>query len=167
MVKDFYCSQTLTLITKIILQAFGDDVIVAGGLTESIIHDKKLRKRGISGLIFSGNLSTSLIVHKPRRSQDGLAGADKEKFIENLQTLKSSISSDGPSLILMFSCVARGYGLYLDFNVQTRWIAEVFPGVPVTGMFAFGEIGHSPLRAEKNSPSGYHSYSTVLCLCRL
>ena len=147
------------------LQAFGADIVIAGGLAQRLIHDGKLHEKGISGLVFAGELSANLIVHKTRRNQDGFLGKDKEKFFESLQTLKLSSLEQRSNVIFMYSCVARGYGLYNEHNVQTKWISEVFPGIPVVGMFAFGEIGYSASFTEKKS-SGFHSYSTVLCLCQ-
>lgn len=126
-----------------------------------MIHERRFRKRGISGLVFAGNLSASLVVHK---TQDGLLGNDKETFFENLQRLKGSLTDNRFSFIFMYSCVLRGLEFFLDNNVQTQWIAEVFPGIPVFGMFAFGEIGFKPSQVE-NKSTGYHAYSTVLCLC--
>eukprot|EP00795_Rhopilema_esculentum_P015763 gene15763-7061_t len=152
-------------ILKMITKTFGKDVLIAGGLVESIIHGSKIHNRGVSGLVFAGNMAASLVINKGRKSNEGMREEDKEQFIQSLQGLKESLGAETYDVIFMYSCVARGYSLYREDNVETTWISEVFPGVPVVGMFAFGEIGYGPDLAE-GSKTGHHAYSTVLCLCK-
>ncbi len=86
-----------------------------------------------------------------------------EKLKESSQQL---LQQQGNSVIFMYSCVARGFGLYAEPNTETNWISEVFPRVPVVGMFAFGEIGYDPHLTDEyfsGRESPLHSYTTVLC----
>ena len=126
---------------------------------ESLIHENKLRLKGISGIAFTGNVCTSLVIQKSRR--------EKDKFIKSLEQMKASNDAEEFSVIFMFTCVARGFALYSECNVETSWISEVFPNIPVVGMFSFGEIGSKPTQAGRDKESILHSYSTVLCLCKV
>ena len=145
---------------------FGENVIIAGGFVESLFHQGKLYSKGISGLLFAGNLTANLLIHETKRNEDGFMERDKEEFFKNLQTLKAPFSRDRISAIFMYACVARGHDLYSEHNVQTQLISEVFPQVPVIGMFAFGEIGYCGAYKANGMCSSTHSYSTVLCLCQ-
>ncbi len=134
--------------------------MISGGLAESIFFNQKVRLRGISGICFSGNVCAGLIVHKERRN--------KQSMISSLEKLKDIVQPNDHTVMFMYSCVARGSGLYREPNVETTWIAEVLPRTPVAGMFAFGEIGYDPKTTteNQNEQSSLHSYSTVLCLCK-
>ena len=171
--KCFFC--TFLKFSKVIcylyqayatFQTFGEEVVIAGGLVESVFHQGKLYNKGISGLLFAGNLSATLIVHKTKRNQNDFIEKDKDQFFENLRTLKASVSHHQFNVIFMYACVARGHDLYSEQNVQTKWISEVMPGIPVIGMFAFGEIGYFGTRTMNDISKSSYSYSTVLCLCQ-
>ena len=147
-------------------QVFGDETIIAGGFVESIYHKKRSYTKGICGLVFSGDLSANMRIHKTKRSQHGGIDSDRHAFVENLQALSASSPHRHFSVMFMFSCVARGYEYFSEHNHQTKLVSQVFPRIPVFGMFAFGEIGYNGLQFAKESSSSCHSYSTVLCLCR-
>lgn len=155
--------KAITLFVKV----FGDEIIIAGGQAESIFYNQKVRARGISCICFSGNVCASIAVHKDRNC---VLVPSRNKMLPCLEKLKESsqqlLQQQGNSVIFMYSCVARGFGLYAEPNTETDWISEVFPRVPVVGMFAFGEIGYDPHLTDEyysGRESPLHSYTTVLC----
>jgi small ligand-binding sensory domain FIST len=46
-----------------------------------------------------------------------------------------------PLATLLFACLGRGHGLYGEANVDVGLCRELFPNVPMAGLFCNGEIG--------------------------
>ena len=130
-----------------------------------MIFDGKLKSKGVVGVVFSGDLTTNIVVQKSTHYPD---------YQKAVTFLKDVTPPSKNSLMLMYSCVARGRSAYDKINVETTRIAEILPKVPTFGFFAFGEIGYEPLdRSTSTQLKGavednfVHSYSTVLCLCSI
>jgi len=151
---------------KVLVKVFGEEIVIAGGFVQSIYYKKRSYTKGICGLVFSGDLSANMRIHKTKRSPHGAIESDRHAFVENLEDLSASSPHRHFSVMFMYSCVARGYEYFSEHNYQTKLISQVFPGIPVFGMFAFGEIGYNGSQFAKESSSSCHSYSTILCLCR-
>ncbi|WP_353090681.1 FIST C-terminal domain-containing protein, partial [Synechococcus lacustris] len=49
--------------------------------------------------------------------------------------------AEQPLAALLFACLGRGQGLYGEANVDVGLCRELFPDIPVAGLFCNGEIG--------------------------
>ncbi|WP_018412242.1 FIST signal transduction protein [Methyloversatilis thermotolerans] len=75
-----------------------------------------------------------------RRDAD-CARADMRRMLADLRD-----SLEHPPLAgLYVSCAARGMQMFGDDNAEAQMLDEVFPGLPVAGFFAGGEISHDQL----------------------
>ncbi|KAK9108515.1 hypothetical protein Syun_024526 [Stephania yunnanensis] len=66
---------------------------------------------------------------------------------------------------LIFCCFGRGESFFGHPNVDSSALTDNFPGLPIGGMFCFGEIGRSAV-AVRGTPVNcfFHVYSTVYLL---
>lgn len=75
-----------------------------------------------------------------RRDAD-CARADMQRMLNDLRaTLEQP-----PLAALYISCAARGAHMFGDDNTEPEMLEEAFPGLPVAGFFAGGEISHDQL----------------------
>ncbi len=75
-----------------------------------------------------------------RRDAD-CARADMKRM---LRELKDSLEQP-PRAALYVSCAARGARMFGNDNAEPEMLEEAFPGLPVAGFFAGGEISHDQL----------------------
>lgn len=75
-----------------------------------------------------------------RRDAD-CARADMRRM---LAELRDSLEQ-APSGALYVACAARGAHMFGDDNAEAEMLEEAFPGLPVAGFFAGGEISHDQL----------------------
>ncbi|XP_003738043.1 F-box only protein 22 [Galendromus occidentalis] len=89
---------------------------------------------GLCGIVIEGDVKAASIVlgHDCRGSE-----AVKEKMSE----LKSFPVIHGRTVGFMFSCCGRGQCFHLGVNVEGSVFGELFPGVPLMGVFGSGEFG--------------------------
>ena len=105
----------------------------------------------------------------------------ESELLKQLEKLKLVNMPHGRTFAFMFACLGRGQHLYKKRNVESSVFKKVFPGVPLFGFFANGEIGFNFLPNFTNSedcsvytvkdesmeeeyPQYDHSYSTVFVL---
>ncbi|OQR74194.1 F-box only protein 22-like [Tropilaelaps mercedesae] len=69
----------------------------------------------------------------------------------------------GRSIALLFACSGRGVYFHQEQNVETEAFCELFPDVPVVGLFGNGEFGYNSL-PENGSRVWQHSYSSIFVL---
>ncbi|XP_022694825.1 F-box only protein 22-like isoform X3 [Varroa jacobsoni] len=73
----------------------------------------------------------------------------------------------GRSVALLFACSGRGVHFHLAQNVESSIFSELFPGVPVVGLFGNGEFGYDSLGGRGTpgrSRQWQHSYTSVFVL---
>lgn len=75
-----------------------------------------------------------------------------------LDDLKGRVEPSKPAFGFYFNCGARGEALYNAPNADIAMIREAFPGVPLLGFFAYGEI------APVDHVNHLHYHSGVLTL---
>ncbi len=75
-----------------------------------------------------------------------------------LDDLKNRIEPSKPAFGFYFNCGARGEGLYNAPSADIAMIREAFPGVPILGFYAYGEI------APVDHVNHLHYHSGVLTL---
>ena len=85
----------------------------------------------------------------------GLARQDMRTMLEDL---KNRIEPSKPAFGFYFNCGARGEALYNAPSADIAMIREAFPGVPILGFFAYGEI------APVDHVNHLHYHSGVLTL---
>jgi small ligand-binding sensory domain FIST len=86
------------------------------------------------------------------------ASADFYHRLEEKQAELEQAGKPGPLAALLCTCNGRGTGLFGDVNHDPHALEHYFPGLPVTGLFANGEIGPVGER------SYVHGYSVSLAL---
>lgn len=75
-----------------------------------------------------------------RRDAD-CARADMQRMLNDLR----STLERPPLAALYISCAARGAHMFGDDNTEPEMLEQAFPGLPVAGFFAGGEISHDQL----------------------
>jgi small ligand-binding sensory domain FIST len=70
--------------------------------------------------------------------RDSLAASDE---LRRLLTAKAATLPAAPFAGLLCTCAGRGRGLFGRPNHDAGMVDEFFPGLPVAGFFANGEIG--------------------------
>lgn len=75
-----------------------------------------------------------------RRDAD-CARADMQRMLDELRDELEA----PPQAALYVSCAARGSHMFGDDNVEAAMLEDAFPGLPVAGFFAGGEISHDQL----------------------
>ncbi len=75
------------------------------------------------------------------------ASADLNEALER-ETRDPDAKKRPPVAALVFTCTGRGRSLFRDASHDARALAQAFPGLPMAGFFANGEVG----------PVGSHSY---------
>ncbi|WP_374339282.1 FIST N-terminal domain-containing protein [Methyloversatilis sp.] len=95
----------------------------------------------VNGLIaLNDNVSVGQRLRFYRRDAD-CARADMQRMLDELRdTLEQP-----PQAALYVSCAARGAHMFGDDNVEPAMLEQAFPGLPVAGFFAGGEISHDQL----------------------
>lgn len=68
------------------------------------------------------------------------AMADMERMLRRLKT-----RAPNPRGAVYFSCMARGEHMFGPDSVEVRAITDIFPDLPIIGMFANGEISNNRL----------------------
>jgi small ligand-binding sensory domain FIST len=69
--------------------------------------------------------------------RDGNSSRQELKDLLLLQQQRA----EQPLAALLFACLGRGQGLYGEANVDVGLCRELFPDIPVAGLFCNGEIG--------------------------
>ncbi|XP_035226642.1 F-box only protein 22-like [Stegodyphus dumicola] len=97
----------------------------------------------------------------------------KEQFEHKLKKFQETdlLNSENKCFAFMFVCVARGFHLHKEHNLESSVFHKLYPNVPLIGLFGNGEIGinYIPSMCENNldqqkSARYLHSYSTVFVL---
>ncbi len=91
--------------------------------------------------------------------RDGQASAEDLEFLL-MHYQKQQVSETAAFGALMFSCVARGEGLYGKPNVDSELFRRYLKNIPLTGFFCNGEIG--PV----SGSTFLHNYTSVFGICR-
>jgi len=68
------------------------------------------------------------------------ASLARQDFIATLKDLKQRMQPSQASFGLYFNCCARGQALYGKPDEDIKLIHHYFPGMPLAGFFAYGEI---------------------------
>jgi len=91
--------------------------------------------------------------------RDAQASAEDLEFLL-MRYQKQQISAAAGFGALMFSCVARGEGLYGKPNFDSQLFRRYLKDIPLTGFFCNGEIG--PV----GGSTFLHNYTSVFGICR-
>ncbi|HEY9194145.1 MAG TPA: FIST N-terminal domain-containing protein [Methyloversatilis sp.] len=110
-------------------------------------NDAEFRVRNVTGIDpANGLIAISEAVHAGQRIQFFRRDADcaRADMMRTLHELRDSLEQP-PSAALYVSCAARGANMFGNDDAEPAMLEEVFPGLPVAGFFAGGEISHDQL----------------------
>lgn len=109
--------------------------------------DADFRVRNVIGLDpASGVFAINDAVQPGQRIRFFRRDADcaRADMMRMLHELRDSLKQE-PQAALYVSCAARGAQMFGNDNAEPDMLEEVFPGLPVAGFFAGGEISHDQL----------------------
>lgn len=97
------------------------------------VIDRSESPRG-SVVAFCGrSVEAASIIIKPK---------DKETELENkLKLFRETGLLQDRCFAFMFACVARGFFIYREYNLESSIFHKLYPDVPLIGVFGNGEIG--------------------------
>jgi hypothetical protein len=139
-----------------ILQALPMDAVKLGGIlmtAKGFWVNTELRRTGIGTLTAAGPGVRALY-----------AVVMDYDVVEDVLRTRIPVGGAGYLGCFLISCYGRGQRLHGTRNYETNVFHQLYPGVPVLGMFSAGELGPD---ASGERPDELHQYSVTSIFCML